>query len=176
MVDLLNDDGYDMTDETKIVDGYSAGAIGRVAELHALYYSKVWNFEAFFEAKVASELSEFMTRYDASQDLFLTVQNSNRIEGSITVDGSQAHKEGAHLRWFILSNALRGQGYGLKILQEAIEYCKAKQYPSIYLWTFAGLEAAQKLYTQTGFELVHEASGEQWGSVVTEQKYVLELL
>ncbi len=161
--------------ETTIQDGYSTGAIGRVAELHALYYAKNWNFGAFFEAKVAGELSDFMTRYDATQDLFLTVQTNQQIEGSITVDGSQANYDGAHLRWFIVSDALRGQGYGQTLLHKAIEFCRAKHYKSIYLWTFAGLGAAQKLYTQAGFELVHEASGEQWGTVVTEQKYVLQL-
>jgi hypothetical protein len=47
---------------------YTPGTIGRVAELHALYYSREWNFGQCFEVNVATELSKFMSRYDESQD------------------------------------------------------------------------------------------------------------
>ncbi|MEA3417288.1 MAG: hypothetical protein U9R02_14290 [Thermodesulfobacteriota bacterium] len=48
----------------KFITGYIPGVIGRVAELHALYYSEKWNFGKFFETKVAIELSEFLNNYN----------------------------------------------------------------------------------------------------------------
>ena len=36
-----------------VFKGYVPGAIGRVAEMHALYYHREWDFGMFFEAKVA---------------------------------------------------------------------------------------------------------------------------
>jgi len=47
--------------------GYIPGAIGRIVELHAIYYHKNWGFGQFFEAKVAGEMSEFIERYSGPQ-------------------------------------------------------------------------------------------------------------
>jgi hypothetical protein len=45
----------------------------------------------------------------------------------------------------------------------------------MYLWTFAGLDAARHLYEKFGFRLAQEQIGEQWGAKVNEQKFVLEV-
>ena len=160
----------------QIHTGYLPGIIGRVAEMHGTYYAAHWNFGSYFESKVATGLSEFFSRYDPKQDATWSVVSDDRIEGSLTIDGIHANEEGAHLRWFIMSDHLRGQGLGNALMQNALEFCKAHNYPSIYLWTFAGLHAARKLYDKAGFALVYESIGNQWGTEVTEQKLVLELL
>jgi hypothetical protein len=54
----------------QIAEGYMPGSLGRVAELHGTYYHKHWGFGLFFEAKVATELSEFLIRYDESREVF----------------------------------------------------------------------------------------------------------
>jgi ribosomal protein S18 acetylase RimI-like enzyme len=157
------------------IAGYVPGAIGRVAELHAIYYSKAWNFGLYFEAKVAAELSAFLQRFDAGRDGFWTANRSGRVAGSIAIDGSRAGTEGAHLRWFILADALRGLGAGNRLMQEAVVFCRQHGYPCVYLWTFAGLDAARHLYEKFGFRLAEELEGEQWGKRVLEQRFVLEL-
>jgi hypothetical protein len=93
--------------DVQIIRGYAPGAIGRVAELHAAYYHRKWGFGLFFEARVAVELAEFLARYDEGRDGFWTAQVDGSIEGSIAIDGLHAGVEGAHLRWFIVSDALR---------------------------------------------------------------------
>jgi hypothetical protein len=40
------------------------------------------------------------------------------------------------------------------------------------LWTFDGLNAARRLYEQSGFILTESYRGAQWGREVTEQKFV----
>ena len=52
------------------ISGYIPGAIGRITELHAIYYNKHWNFGLFFESKVATEMSEFLNRFNEAQDGF----------------------------------------------------------------------------------------------------------
>jgi len=160
---------------TSIYKGYVPGAIGRVVALHGKYYAENWNFGAYFEAKVAAEMAEFISRHDASRDAIWLVIKDDRVEGSITIDGFHAEGEGAHLRWFILSDNLRGEGYGKQLLNKAVHFCEERNYPSIYLWTFEGLHAARKLYEQAGFDLVYEKIGKQWGTEVTEQKFLLTL-
>ena len=98
-----------MTDFT-IVKYYFPGAIGRVAELHADYYHRQWGFGRFFEAKVATELAAFFSRYDDARDGFWAVCKKERLEGAIVIDGKDAAGQGAHLRWFIVSDRLRGRG------------------------------------------------------------------
>lgn len=156
-----------------VLKGYMPGAIGRVAELHAAYYSRHWNFGLFFEAKVATELSEFLSRFDETRDGFWTACRGGRVEGSLAIDGIKAQSEGAHLRWFILSDAVRGQGMGNRLMEAAMSFCRQKGYERVYLWTFSGLDPARHLYEKFGFRLDHEQKGTQWGTRVLEQKFVL---
>jgi len=105
--------------ENEICKGYVPGAIGRVVELHGAYYHAHWGFGAFFEAKVAGGLAEFINRYDDQRDGLWTVTINGRVEGSIAIDGAHAAQERAHLRWFIISDALRGQGVGNQLINAA---------------------------------------------------------
>jgi len=73
--------------------GYQPGVIGRVAQMHALYYYEHWNFGSFFEAKVASEMAEFMKRYEDGRDLLQTAVTKGQIEGSIVIDGLHAKEK-----------------------------------------------------------------------------------
>ncbi len=154
--------------------GYVPGAIGRVVEMHGAYYSRHWGFGRFFEAKVASGLSEFLNRFDDARDGFWTILRNGGVEGSIAIDGVKAESDGAHLRWFILTPALAGRGLGNKLLERALSFCAKRRYPRVYLWTFEGLHAARRLYEKHGFTLVEEFKGDQWGVTVNEQKFILE--
>ena len=155
----------------QIEKGYQPGIIGRICELHAVYYHLNWGFGLFFEAKVATELAAFLQRYDETRDGIWSVAMDGRVEGGIVIDGLHAEEEGAHLRWFIVSDALRGKGCGKALIQRATAFCKEKKYRKIHLWTFKGLEAARRLYEQAGFQLIRQQKGAQWGTEVIEQYY-----
>jgi GNAT superfamily N-acetyltransferase len=158
-----------------IIKGYIPGAIGRMAELHGTYYHRNWGFGIFFEARVATELSEFLSRLDESRDGFWTFCKSGQVEGGIAIDGIKAATEGAHLRWFILSPEGRGHGFGNRLMEEAISFCKKKDYKRVYLHTFEGLHPARHLYEKFGFKLVFQNEGTQLVTKVIEQKFELNL-
>lgn len=155
--------------------GYTPGVIGRIAELHARYYSRHWQFGLFFEAKVATEMAAFLKRFDPAADGLWTVSSGGAIDGGIAIDGAHAAGQGAHLRWFIISDELRHQGAGNLLLSAALGFCRKAAHPSVYLWTFEGLAPARHLYEKNGFCLVEERPGNQWGQVVVEQKFILDL-
>jgi len=156
----------------RLVTGYSPGAIGRIVEMHGTYYHRHWEFGLFFEAKVASELSEFMNRFEEGRDGLWTILNGEQTAGSIAIDGIKAGGgEGAHLRWFIIDPQLQGQGWGKRLLTEAVSFCDQREYRRIYLWTFKGLDSARHLYETAGFRLVSEQDGDKWGTSVTEQLF-----
>jgi GNAT superfamily N-acetyltransferase len=159
----------------KIKIGYIPGLIGRVSELHASYYAENWNFGSAFETKVATELSRFITNYDSSCDRIWSLISDDSIEGSIIIDGSSEKENVAHLRWFIISEKLRGKGAGKLLMEQAHSFCKETGFKSIYLWTFQGLIPARHIYEKYGFELKDEGPGDQWGTVVTEQRFELDL-
>ena len=154
-----------------ITTGYIPGALGRITELHGIYYHDHWRFGLFFEAKVAAELAEFLGRYDDSRDGLWTVSVDGRVEGTIAIDGLHGTGEGAHLRWFIMSDVLRGQGAGNQLLDTAMRFCRHNEYSKIYLWTFEGFHVVRHLYEKVGFRLVEEQKGTQWGTKVNEQRF-----
>jgi GNAT superfamily N-acetyltransferase len=156
-----------------IRSGYLPGAIGRIVELHGAYYASHWGFGAFFEARMARELAEFMDRFDPARDGLWTAAVAGRIAGSIAIDGTRAGDGGAHLRWFILDPGLHGQGTGRRLLGEAVGFCRNSGHRRVSLWTFSGLDAARQLYEQAGFRLAEERRGAQWGIEVTEQRFEL---
>ena len=161
--------------EPAIIGGYTPGAIGRVAELHALYYSKNWGFGVFFEAKIATEMSDFLKNFDPAKDGFWTARSGERIEGAITLVGPSEKSGSAHLRWFILSDEMRGTGIGNRLIEVALNFCRRHDYRQVFLWTFAGLDAARHLYDKNGFKLAEQLEGKQWGKKVLEQRFVLDL-
>ena len=84
--------------EAQIRAGCIPGAIGRITELHGTYYHTHWGFHLFFEAKVASELAAFLSRYTPEHDGFWLALVDQTIAGAIAIDGSEAAAQVARLR------------------------------------------------------------------------------
>ena len=97
------------------------------------------------------------------------------VVGAIAIDGRWASSSGAHLRWFVVDDSARGTGAGARLIDEALAFCQRRGFRSVYLWTFAGLDAARRLYERRGFRLVEEIDAETWGARVREQRFVLTL-
>jgi GNAT superfamily N-acetyltransferase len=154
--------------------GYLPGCIGRIVELHARYYHQNAGFGVRFEAKVARELAEFCERYAQERDgLWMALDSRGHVHGSIAIDGLHSAHQGAHLRWFITSDEIRGSGAGKALLAAAVDFCRSCEYRRVYLWSFEGLGAARHLYERFGFRLAHQQRGIQWGTEVDEQRFEL---
>jgi DNA-binding MarR family transcriptional regulator/N-acetylglutamate synthase-like GNAT family acetyltransferase len=158
--------------ELQIVEGYRSGAIGRIAEMHARYYGRLWGVNAFLEGRVANGVSEFSLRLDRPVNkLWLAVQG-DEIVGSVAIDGEDLGEGKAHLRWFIIEDGLRGSGTGRKLLTKAIDFCDEQGFAETHLWTAKGLDVARRLYESFGFVQTKEWVGHQWGPELTEQTFV----
>ncbi|MSP05734.1 MAG: N-acetyltransferase [Acetobacteraceae bacterium] len=125
-----------------------------------------------FECKVGQEMAEFLSRYDPERDFLLSAVVTELVRASVAIDGSDPLLPLglAHLRWFVVDAALRGQGVGKQLLSEAIEFARDAGFAGVYLTTFRGLEAAAALYATAGFRVVAEEVGESWGREVAEQR------
>jgi GNAT superfamily N-acetyltransferase len=152
--------------------GFKPGDIGYLTYLHGALYAKEYGWDHTFETYVAVPLSEFAKAPTKRERLWL-VEYGATIAGSIAI--VQASTDEAQLRWFLVHPDLRGRGIGRFLIEEAIRFCREHKYRSVFLWTEARLEAAAHLYKTVGFQLTEEKSHKLWGTMVTEQRYDLQL-
>ena len=160
---------------TDITAGYTPGLIGAIAGLHGIYYARETGFGADFEAKVAEGLAEFTLRLGSQVNQIWHAGWHGAFMGSVAIDGEDLGGEVGHLRWFIVSDALRGTGVGRALLGKALAFCDQQGFRETHLWTFKGLDAARYLYEANGFHLAEEYWGDQWGKRVREQRFVRPL-
>ncbi len=162
-------------DRAEILSGYVPGLIGAVAGLHGSFYARESGFAATFEATVAAGLAEFVPRLTSGTNQIWHLRCGGAFMGSIAIDGEDLGDGIAHLRWFIVSDAMRGTGKGRTLLQAALDFCDEAGFRETHLWTFKGLDAARRLYAANGFVLAEEYWGDQWGKKMREQRFVRPL-
>lgn len=173
--DALSETSADVTanqGQYEIVEGYQTGMIGDIAALHARTHGAIIGMGPTFESVVSKAMAEFMPRIGNSANNSWSIVEKGEVIGSITIDGEDLDGNVAHLRWFILSEKLRGLGLGRTLLTKAISHCDTLGFDEIHLWTLKGLDAARSLYEKSGFELAEEYVGDQWGKTVTEQMFI----
>jgi GNAT superfamily N-acetyltransferase len=144
-----------------------------IVDMHDAYYGSRWGFGPAFTHKNVTELSAFLDGFRAGRDGLWTARADGRIEGSVAIDGCAA--DDAELRWFLVSDSLRGRGAGSELLDEALTFCRNSSFRSVSLWTFAGLDDARRLYDRAGFALLEQRLGRRWGTEVVEQRLQLDL-
>lgn len=154
--------------------GYYPGVIGKVTELHAVYYHTHWNFDISFETQVGRELSAFFVNFRKTRDGFWSVLAGGEFAGAVAVDGQLADSQGARLRWFIVEPQHQGLGIGKQLLAKAVAFSQKAGHPKLFLWTFQGLDPARKLYEAAGFKLAEEHAVNQWGQRINEQRFEIK--
>ncbi len=154
----------------RIVPGYIPGGLAASCALQTHYYALHHGFGAIFEAGRLADIGVFLDRYDAARDGIWLLVDGGRVQGSIVIDGGGQQRGAAQLRWFIVSEELRGRDWGQRLMSAAMEFCRTR-FTTVYLHTFAGLNAARRLYERHGFQLISERSSTEWGPAVLDQHF-----
>lgn len=152
-----------------VFTGYKPGGLARLCAIQTEYYAREWGFGHLYEAVVASDIGEFLQRYDEERDFVQLVLQAGEVKGGIVIDSGDGKQ--AQLHWFILDEGLRGLGAGRRLMTAAMQFLKERQIPRVYLTTFDGLNAARHLYEEAGFKLVEEKLASTWGRMVKEQRF-----
>ena len=153
--------------------GYRPGLLGWCVEQHGRYYAEQWNFGVFFETKVALDMAGFLRRLDGPRTHLLWAQDQDGDLATLALDAGGAESGLVHLRWFIVAERAQGQGVGKHLMANAVDQARRDDAKGIFLHTFAGLNAARKLYDHFGYQLVHEHEDKTWGVSVREQRFEL---
>lgn len=148
------------------------GDLGYLIYLHGKLYSEEFGYDSSFEAYVAEPLSQFAIRQNCRERIWIA-ESDGEIMGCIAI--CEVSKTSAQLRWFLVNPQSRGLGVGRKLITEALSFVKQMSYTEVHLWTVKGLDAAEKIYINSGFSLVDEVSHVTWGEERTERKYALTL-
>ena len=153
-------------------NAFQAGDIGHIVWLHGVLYTKEYGWDHTFEAYVAGPLSEFAKSQTGRERIWL-VERNNSIVGTVAI--VEVSEVVAQLRWLLVHPDLRGLGLGRYLVEEALKFCRDRGYRSVFLWTEGRLTAAARIYTSLGFKQNEAKTHSLWGTVVTEERYELNL-
>jgi len=159
--------------KTVTLRSHRPGDIGYITYRHAIFYSQTYGFDATFDAYVAAGLSQFVMQYDPQKEHLWVAEEGTTPVGSIAI--VETKEDVAQLRWFLIEPQARGTGLGKKLLHEAIEFCKRKNYQKIILWTLSNLYTARNLYERFGFQVITNKTHQIWGQELTEELWEIEL-
>jgi N-acetylglutamate synthase-like GNAT family acetyltransferase len=149
------------------------GDIGYIIHLHGVLYAQEYNLDHTFEGYVAAGLGNFAKSFDKRKDRLWLAEEGGRIVGSIAIAGQADFT--AQLRWFLVDPQARGSGLGGRLLRHSVEFCRGRNFRSVFLWTLSDLKAAAHLYQQAGFRRTEQKTHEIWGATRTEERYDLAL-
>jgi GNAT superfamily N-acetyltransferase len=146
------------------------GDLGMVVHLHGVLYAREYGLDTTFEPYVAKPLADFVL--GGSGRLWIA-ESGERVLGSIALVDAEAGS--GQLRWFLLVPEARGTGLGRRLLEEALAYARQRGLSHLFLWSFADLADALRLYERAGFKTSETKIGLVWGAQRTEVRMDLAL-
>lgn len=148
------------------------GDIGYITHMHGWIYQEEYEYSIAFEAYVAESFYKFLIKYNPENDRLWCAEHNGNIIGCIGIVGGG---ESAQLRWFLVAPHYRSIGLGKKLLKEALDFVKVKNYKSVYLDTTNDLDKAISMYKRIGFIKKLEKSNNSWREGLTELEFEMKL-
>lgn len=148
------------------------GDLGYITYLHGIVYAREWGLDTTFEPYVARPLAEFVLAGPAAGRLWIVEQGGDIVGSLALVDAGDGTGQ---VRWFLLTQQVRGAGAGRRLMQDMLEEARVRGLRHLHLWTFDGLAAAIHLYEAFGFVETERVEHEMWGGPRVEVRMDLAL-
>ena len=136
-------------------------------------YAEEYQWDYTFEGYVAEGMARFVLSFNPLRDRLWIAEIDENIIGCVAIAGFSESE--AQLRWLLVHPDCRGQGLGIKLMNEAIKFSRELGYKSLFLWTTSDLKTAAHLYESVGFHKTEEKTHEIWGQTITEERYDMSL-
>jgi GNAT superfamily N-acetyltransferase len=162
---------HEVASTVRIRHHLEPGDLGMVVHLHGRLYAREYGLDhRTFEPYVAKPLADVVLN---GHGRLWIAEDADRTLGSIAIvdveDGV------GQLRWFLLVPEARGCGLGQRLLKQALDYCGERRFKNVFLWSFADLTAALKLYERAGFQITQQETDFVWGGRRTQVRMDLTL-
>ena len=98
--------------------------------------------------------------YEKERHIYLVVEENGKVLGGCGIAPLE-NEEGhiCELQKMYFAPEIRGTGLAKQIIEECLTFAKANNYTLCYLETLSFMKAAQKLYTNLGFESIDKPMG-----------------
>jgi DNA-binding MarR family transcriptional regulator/N-acetylglutamate synthase-like GNAT family acetyltransferase len=153
---------------------HRVGDMGWIVHRQALLYAHEYGWDIGYEALIAEIVAKFARDFDAACEHCWVAEQAGEIVGSVfLVRGDESGV--AKLRLLYVEKAVRGAGVGRRLIGECVAFAREKGYARLDLWTQSVLEAATRLYRETGFRLIREEPHHSFGHDLIGQFWSLDL-
>jgi DNA-binding MarR family transcriptional regulator/GNAT superfamily N-acetyltransferase len=149
------------------------GDLGWVVQMHGELYAREYGFSSEFEALVAEIAAKYIRDFDPAREKGWIAEVDGERAGSVFVVRQSATV--AKLRLLILRPEARGLGLGGRLVDECIEFARARGYRRMVLWTQSILTAARALYESRGFVLKASEPHPAFGQELVAETWELRL-
>jgi GNAT superfamily N-acetyltransferase len=156
-----------------ILRQHQPGDLGWIVHRQAMLYVEEYGWDGTYEGLAAEIVAQFIKNYDPKRERCWIAERDGAKVGGVLV--AKASKEVAKLRLLHVESEARGLGIGKRLVEECVRFSRQVGYQTITLWTQSILHAARHIYTQVGFQVVHEEQHQSFGKDLTAETWELNL-
>jgi GNAT superfamily N-acetyltransferase len=136
-------------------------------EIEHGFSSDIW------KAYITEGVQDLANQFDKQRDCIFILEYKGVPSGCAAI--KHVDDVTAKFRFFFVNYEVRGWGAGSKLLDLAIDFCKEKGYKNVFLWTFSTLHPARHLYKSKGFKITETQENNNWGTVILEERWEMDL-
>ncbi|WP_059105283.1 GNAT family N-acetyltransferase [Shouchella shacheensis] len=151
---------------------FKAEDVDYIIHSHYQLYNREFGYDLSFKNFIAESVNRFIERSSAEENIWILELNGEQ-KGSISI--KIVNERTAQLGLFLVDPSIRGGGWGKKLVEQAIRFCRSLNVQEVMLLTNKELEAARKIYERSGFKLMETWVENKSNKDLVEEKWVLAL-
>ena len=152
---------------------FTQSDIEYVISRHKTLYYAERHLSGTFSSYVDEIVYHFVDNFNPKTDCLKILECNGVPAGSIAI--ARADDETAQLRFFMLEPEMRQRGYGNRLMDMALAFCREKGYQKVFLLTITAQVVARHVYETHGFYKTFSQDKSEWGDGVVEERWDLDL-